>query len=235
MVCIFICQSGCNQCSGDEHPHLIRVCYYVFMADEEMITTRRLEALTDGIFAFSMTLLVVFIETPKPHHLNNPQQLQIYLTEQFPQFVSYVITFLILAIFWILHHHLSSFIIKTDYKNLWLNIIFMLCIVFLPFTSMILGDYPAAWGSTFLFVVNLFALCTLLLILWLYANHRKLITPDLVQKRAASMTDQLSIGVFFSFVSIIVSFFSPSTALYGFLFIPIFIVLYKLNTQMKSV
>ena len=200
-----------------------------------MITTRRLEALTDGIFAFSMTLLVVFIDTPKPHHLNNPQQLQIYLTEQFPQFVSYVITFFILANFWILHHHLSSFIIKTDYKNLWLNITFMLCIVFLPFTSMILGDYPATWGSTFLFIANLFAICMLLLILWLYANHRKLVAPGLDKRRVASMTDQLSIGVFFSFVSIVVSFFNPSAALYGFLFIPLSLVVYKRIVQMKNI
>ena len=50
------------------------------MPEGETKITHRLEALTDGVFAFSMTLLVIFIETPEAHHLGSPQQLQVYLT-----------------------------------------------------------------------------------------------------------------------------------------------------------
>jgi len=205
------------------------------MAEEEMITTRRLEALTDGIFAFSMTLLVIFIETPKAHHLFDPQQLQLYLVEQYPQFISYLITFVLLANFWIIHHNISRFITKTNYLNLWLNIIFMLFIVLLPFTSMILGDYPQAWGSIFLFISNLFCICSTLLGIWVYASHnRKLIRSDIDQKQITLMTYHLSIGVFFSFLSIILSFFNTSASLYVYLCIPVSLLFYKLMNQKKS-
>lgn len=199
------------------------------MADQETITTHRLEALTDGIFAFSMTLLVIFIETPKAHHLGSPQQLQAYLTGQYPQFISYIITFLVLANFWIIHHRLSQFISKTNYINLWLNIALMLFIVLLPFTSMITGDFPQSWGSIFLFISNIFLICTLLLLIWLYAsNHHRLMDASIEQKRIKSTTIQLFIGVFFSALSIVISFFNLSGALYVYLLIPITLVLLKL-------
>lgn len=204
------------------------------MAEDELITTRRLEALTDGIFAFSMTLLVIFIETPQSHHLTNPLQLQLYLSEQYPQFVSYLITFLVLANFWIIHHSISRFITKTNYINLWLNIGFMLFIVLLPFTSMIAGDYPLSWGSVFLFITNLFCICSLLLVIWLYAaSHRRLMNPYIDRKHVTAITNQLTIGVFFSFLSILLSFVNLSAALYVYLFIPIIILFYKLKNRRR--
>lgn len=202
------------------------------MPEEEIITTRRLEALTDGIFAFSMTLLVIFIETPKAHHLTSPLQLQVYLSEQYPQFISYLITFLVLANFWVVHHNISRFITKTNYFNLWLNIAFMLFIVLLPFTSMIIGDFPQSWGSIFLFISNIFCICILLLFVWLYASHnRRLINPDISQIRVQSITNQLLIGVFFSFLSIVLFFFYPGIALYVYLMIPASLVFYKLRDR----
>ncbi len=202
------------------------------MPEEEIVTTHRLEALTDGIFAFSMTLLVLFIETPKIHHLHSPQQLQTYLIEQYPQFVSYLITFLLLANFWIIHHNISRFITKTNYVNLWLNITFMLVIVLLPFASMIIGDYPVAWGSIFLFISNLFLICFLLLLIWLNAScNKRLINPNVDPTRVTDITNQLLIGVFFSFISIIVSFFSHTLALYVYFLIPVSLILYKLSRR----
>jgi len=192
------------------------------MAEEENISTRRLEALTDGIFAFSMTLLVIFIDTPQFHHLNSPEQLQRYLMEQYPQFVSYLITFLVVANFWIIHHHISRFITKTNIVSLWLNILFMLFIVLLPFSSMIVGDFPMSWGSIFLFVVNLFCICTLLFIIWLYASrHKRLTSSDLNYKKVKEISIGLLIGVFYSALSIVISFFNVSIALYIYLLIPV--------------
>lgn len=205
------------------------------MEQEEFITTRRLEALTDGIFAFSMTLLVIFIETPKAHHLTSPLQLQVYLAEQYPQFISYLITFLLLANFWVIHHNISRFITKTNYVNLWLNIVFMLFIVLLPFTSLIVGDYPLSWGSIFLFIGNIFSICTLLLLIWLYASaNRRLIVPEMDQQHIQSVTNKLFIGVFVSFLSIVLSFFNVSAALYVYLLIPLILILYNLKDRKQT-
>jgi uncharacterized membrane protein len=186
-----------------------------------------------------MTLLVLFIETPQSLHLNNPQQLQIYLVEQYPQFISYLITFFVLANFWVIHHNISRFIIKTNYISLWLNITFMLFIVLLPFTSMILGDYPQFWGSIFLFTGNLFFIISLLAIIWIYASgHSNFIHPTIDGNRVQSIRNQLLIDVFISLTSIILSFFNPSAALYIYLMIPIslgFSSLIKRTKQSKEI
>jgi len=206
------------------------------MIDLEIITTRRLEALTDGIFAFSMTLLVIFIETPQSHHLNDPRQLQIYLSQQYPEFISYIVTFLLLANFWIVHHQISNHIKQTNYLHLWLNIIFMLFIVLLPFSSVMLGDYPQTWGSIFLFMINLFFISNLLLIIWLYASYRKrLLDPDMDEKHIRFATNQLIIGSSISFLSILISFIYLPLALYCYLLIPISLALYDLNFKKKIV
>jgi len=126
------------------------------MNDKEIVTPSRLETLTDGIFAFSMTLLVLFIDVPKSHHLNDPIQLHNYLSTQYPQFLSYLVTFLLLANFWIMHHQISNHIKKTDKLHLWLNIVFMLFIVLLPFFSVVLGDYLGNVGKYFFVYVQSF-------------------------------------------------------------------------------
>jgi uncharacterized membrane protein len=206
------------------------------MAEEEIISTRRLEALTDGIFAFSMTLLVIFIETPKAHHLNDPSGLQHYLSQQYPQFISYLITFLLLANFWVIHHQISRHITKTNYLNLWLNIVFMLFIVLLPFSSVIVGDYPKTWGGIFLFMINLLLISILLLAVWVNASiNKRLINPEMEPKRIEFITNELVIGSFFCLLSIFISFIYLPMALYIYLLIPIFVALYDINYRKKII
>ena len=206
------------------------------MANEEIVTPRRLETLTDGIFAFSMTLLIIFIDVPQAHHLSGPSQLHSYLSTQYPQFVSYVVTFLLLANFWVVHHQISNNIEKTNGLHLWLNIVFMLFIVLLPFTSMMLGDFPQIWGSIFLFMINLFFISSFLLIIWLYASyHKRLLKPNIDQKNIMFTTHKLFIASLVSFLGIIISFIYLPLALYVYLLIPVFFILYDTNYKKKII
>ncbi len=199
------------------------------MSNEEIVTPRRLEGLIDGIFAFSMTLLVIFINVPEFHHLNSPLQLHNYLVEQWPQFVSYLVTFLLLANFWIIHHLISNRIGKTNYIHIWLNIFFVLFIVLLPFVSVILGDYPETWGSIFLLTINLIFINSFLLAIWLYSSHHKyLLKPDVDQKCIKFTTNQLLIGLFICLLGFIVSIVYLPIALYVYLLMPIFFTLYDI-------
>ena len=206
------------------------------MNDKEIVTPSRLETLTDGIFAFSMTLLVLFIDVPKSHHLNDPIQLHNYLSTQYPQFLSYLVTFLLLANFWIMHHQISNHIKKTDKLHLWLNIVFMLFIVLLPFFSVVLGDYLETWGSIFLFMFNLFLINSFLLAIWLYASyHKHLLKPNIDQKSIGFTTEQLVIGCLVSLLAIIISFVYLRIALYIYLLIPVVFILHEINYKKKIV
>lgn len=83
------------------------------------LPTNRIEALSDGVMAILITVMVFdlkFQVAPEPHLFNQA------LLELLPKFVSYSVSFLILAIMWVNHHQLFHQIRHTDRRLLWYNI-----------------------------------------------------------------------------------------------------------------
>jgi hypothetical protein len=79
------------------------------------MTTHRIEALTDGIFAIAMTLLVLNLALPETGNgLTQTVELHKLLIGQTPKFFSYALSFLLLAIYWVLHHRQFHFIKRTE-------------------------------------------------------------------------------------------------------------------------
>jgi len=198
------------------------------MDEKEIISKSRLEALTDGIFAFSMTLLVIFIELPHQNHLGNASMFYVYLKAQYPQFISYLVTFLLLANFWVIHHKISRCLKRVDFGYLWLNIFFMLFIVLLPFSSALLGDYHRLWGSIFIFLVNLFLITNMLFIIWLYGSYKnRLLDENININYIKNINNQLMLFSAISFLSIFVCFIYPPGALYIYFLVPLLVIFYS--------
>ncbi|MGB9175262.1 MAG: TMEM175 family protein [Methanoregula sp.] len=138
----------------------------------------RMESLTDGIFAFAMTLLVTSLILPRnaAATLNSGATLVSLL----PDFYHYVIAFFVLAAFWMGHHEQLSRVHHIDNNFLYLNIISLFFITLVPFSTSFIGDYNADVIATCLFEGNLMVLGLMFALQWLYAtrNHR-LVFPDL--------------------------------------------------------
>ena len=125
----------------------------------EGLNKHRLEALSDGIFAFAMTLLVLDLKFPKiPHDLMTPSLLKQTLFDLWPKFLSYVTSFAVLGVFWIGHHGYSHFVKRTDRWFLWLNLLFLMFIVLVPFSTDLLGDYHSQRVVVMIYGSNLLAL-----------------------------------------------------------------------------
>ena len=99
----------------------------------------RLEAFSDGVFAIVITLLVLELHVPEVH---SSQELLNGLQSLLPKFVSFVVSFIYVTIYWINHHQLFHLIKKADRGIFWLNSLFLMCLTFIPFPTALIGSYP---------------------------------------------------------------------------------------------
>jgi len=111
------------------------------------LSKSRLEALTDGIFAVSMTLLVLDLKFPE-HSLDNPNGIWRMLLQIGDKLDDYIISFIVLCLFWIGHTRLMQRAKEVDAGFLWLNLVFLL------FTTFV-GDNPTQPRAAILYGVNL--------------------------------------------------------------------------------
>jgi len=121
-----------------------------------LLPKNRLETLADGIFAISMTLLVLSIEVPLLPGNPTPKIITEYvLNTLIPQLFIYVLSFVLLAVFWVTHH--IFFIIKrTNTTLLWINILWLMSIAIVSFSTSMIGKYGQFVLSQLIFDINMF-------------------------------------------------------------------------------
>ncbi len=135
------------------------------------MTTHRIENLADGIFSIAMTLLVLNLALPEVETgLTLTTELHTLLFGQTHKFFNYALSFILLAIFWIIQHQQFHFIKRTDHTHLWINIFSLMFVALVPFSTSLTGDYPNETVAKLFFDLNLFILGTLNVLNWTYAT-----------------------------------------------------------------
>jgi len=145
------------------------------------LTKSRLESLSDGIFAFAMTLLVIGINLPDKSVIVQSQAYASHLLLSLSSdFLHYVLAFLILGAFWLSHHVLLHPLKSMDRVFVWLNLGTLLFVALLPFSTSFSGDLPDASIGAMVFEINLLAIGMGMFFQWKYAtkDHR-LVEPGL--------------------------------------------------------
>lgn len=152
----------------------------------------RIEALADGIFAVAMTLLVLDVKIPQGEFFLSDGALFQRLLSLEHTFVIYLISFIVLGMFWVGHHAQFHYIRYVDHTILWLNLIFLFGITAIPFATDILGDFHHLQLPYALYGAILVGLACLLLLQILYLRrHPELAIPGLtgeVARRLAVRT-----------------------------------------------
>jgi uncharacterized membrane protein len=103
--------------------------------------TARLEAFSDGVLAIIVTLLIFEIHVPALPNLDTAT-VAAALWSIAPKFVSFAVSFITLAIFWVNHHHFFHQVTGTDWKLLWHNNLLLFWLTIVPFTTAFIGDNP---------------------------------------------------------------------------------------------
>jgi uncharacterized membrane protein len=141
----------------------------------------RMEALTDGIFAFSMTLLVISLNIPdKAVQVQSTGYVLDLLGSLQGDFLHYIIAFLTLGSFWLAHHVQYHHIRSVDWRFTWLGLFALLFVALLPFSTNLSGDFSEVPLAAMVFEANMFAIGLFMFLQWVYATSgHRLVDPDL--------------------------------------------------------
>lgn len=101
----------------------------------------RMILFSDAVFAIAITLLVLEIKIPDVHEDVSDKRILIALGHLFPKFLGFFISFLLIALYWVLHHRLFGFVTSYDKKLLILNLVFLFFVVFMPFSTGLYSEY----------------------------------------------------------------------------------------------
>ena len=144
------------------------------------LSRNRIEALTDGVFAVAMTLLVLDIKVPEPQQSEGVADLPVRLLALWPKLLSYAISFVILGVYWVGHHIQLSFIRRADRPLLWINVLFLLWVALVPFSTALLSEYSKTRVAIAIYGANLIAIGLTLALHWWYATAgRRHVEPDI--------------------------------------------------------
>jgi uncharacterized membrane protein len=110
--------------------------------EKEKFQLDRIAFFSDAIFAIAITLLIIEIRVPEIDSENlSDKTLFTASTQLIPKFIGFIISFFVIGLYWLAHHRMFKYITRSSQKLLWNNLIFMLPIVMMPFSTAFLSEY----------------------------------------------------------------------------------------------
>jgi uncharacterized membrane protein len=196
----------------------------------------RVLAISDGVFAFAVTLLVLDLFVPALSSGASSADLWEALSKEYASFLNYLLSFFIAGVWWNAHHRTFGLIRSSDSTLRWLNLLFLLWIALLPFFTKILDQYNNLQIAVVLYAADQAAAGLFLALSWWYAsrNHR-LVDRNLKKStiRFALLID--IIPPFFFIISMGISFIGPTIATYSwFAMFPILILAHRLKHKSEK-
>ena len=132
-------------------------------------------ALTDGVFAIVITILV--LEVAVPPSLSERSLLDT-LDELRPTLVAWIISFLLVGMSWVMHRDLFSRVRHVNRDLVWLNLLFLLPVSLIPFAAQVLGEYPDEPVASYIYGVVLIAVTLMRVAMYWYVARRPALLWD---------------------------------------------------------
>ncbi len=189
------------------------------------LQTGRLEALSDGVFAIAITLLVLDIAVPA----HASKDLLGAVTQQWPAYLAYAVSFSTIGALWLGHNVITEYLDRADAAFVRLNLLLLFLVALLPFPTRLFADYlgdeqPERVAAT-IYGISLLVASTLLWVLWRYAVHAHLVRPDMADEEVELLTQRLTPGLGGYVLLIVLGLFVPIIAVAGYLAIALFYVI----------
>ncbi len=186
----------------------------------------RIATLADGIFAFAMTLMVFAFVLPPNGTVHSESDLMSVLLGLAPNFLVYLMSFVGLGLFWVGHQTLMSHMARSDRHFTWLNLLFLILITLLPFSTKLLGEFISYRTALLVYWVNLFWLGVVVYANWAYACTAKLIKTDKAAKETYMVIRRRVVQAEILYT------FGAALCYFGTLYSIAFIVLVQLNNAL---
>lgn len=179
----------------------------------------RFETITDGVFAIMMTILVFNISVPELILFTEgeyaTERLSNRFTDLWPDIIAYIISFTTLGVYWATHHRIFRWVLYVDRPLIWINILFLMIIGFVPFSTTLLTQYLDQQISIFVYSFNAILAGVIAYALYFYVRRN----PELVDKtipiligrrtgrRIVVTTLTYLVAILFSFIQLPASWF----------------------------
>jgi uncharacterized membrane protein len=187
--------------------------------------TTRIEAFSDGVFAIVITLLVLNLQVPDLAPDAPPLDIAQFLRDEMPKLRAYVLSFLVVGLFWANHQRMFNHIARYDAALVWLNLLLLLCVSFIPFPTSLIGRYSGP-DAVRLYAANLMFASLAQMTVWAYASGgRRLVGPEVSPSLARyGMLRGAITSVIFA-GSLVVSYWDAELAILSWALIPVAFVL----------
>lgn len=192
----------------------------------------RLLGLTDGIFGMVMTLLVFGIAIPELQ-ITNYSDFVTFISTLTPTIGVTIVSFVLISSFWIYHHEF----IKVKCLNipyLWLNIFFLICISFIPFSTSLIGHYSHFFLSEAFFGLNIFLTIVIFLLMYLYADKRNFLESKPFREEKNHVIFTFVILMALTICVNLLDFNISGKFIYLFLLAPVISTIRDIQFRMKS-
>lgn len=154
----------------------------------------RLAALSDGIFAFAMTLLVLDLHLPTTAQVHGEGELLAALAALGPQWITYGMSFLTLGIFWAGQQTQLNHLAEGTRDLTWIHLGFLFAVTLLPLSTRLLTEFFAYRTALGLYWLNIFVLGAMLFWSWSYATRANLVKADTPKEVRASICQRIAIA-----------------------------------------
>jgi uncharacterized membrane protein len=154
----------------------------------------RLAALSDGIFAVAMTLLVLDLHVPASEAIHSQGQLWHTLAGAAPELISYVLSFITLGIFWNGQQAQLNAFTRSDRHLSWIHLAFLFAVSLMPFSTRLLAEYIAYRSVLFAYWGNIFLLGLVLFASWRYATRAGLLQDEVTRDRQCAVERRIVVA-----------------------------------------
>lgn len=181
----------------------------------------RVEAFSDGVFAFAITLLVISIRIPRPDDPDAAAGLQHLVLQQWPSYVAFALTFTVVGTVWANHRLAFSYFERTDHILVSLNLLELMSVAFLPVSTGVLGKWVESDRNR-LFAVVFYGVTLAILgifhnVMWWYGAYRaRLTSPDLKPHNRRALTLRWIVGPVLYLACVALAWVEPRVSLAGF-------------------
>jgi uncharacterized membrane protein len=187
----------------------------------------RISLFSDAVMAIAITLLIIELHFTKAI-TGTTEEFWNNCLHILPQFTGFLLSFILIGLYWTVHHKIFEFVKSFDIKLLWINILFLLSIVLMPFTTKVAFDHFTFPNYPWIFYClnHIFTgLCIIALWNYLKNNPEKtfeIVTIKFIQYRkwrSVVMIISFLLAIIFAFIHTIISMCSPIFIVFGLYFV----------------
>jgi uncharacterized membrane protein len=154
----------------------------------------RLAALSDGIFAVAMTLLVLELHVPARELIHSEVELRYALAPLLPQLIVYLMSFMTLGIFWVGQQTQLNHLERSHRDLTWIHLAFLFTVTIMPFSTRLLIEFLSYRTALLAYWVNILALGAVLYFSWGYATKASLVRKDIPAEVPPAICRRILIG-----------------------------------------